>query len=165
LKPDVNPNWYTIGIEHEGRADTPWSNALYDASARLIDEICRRWAIPCDRDHIIGYREIRADKTCPGIEVDLDKLVDMVKEIRHDSATFNFVKKRGIVKTRVDVNVREQAPTTSAPVVRTTKKGKRLQYQGWTSNGMTVNGNAHWYKDSDGNYFLDGATERPIPGL
>lgn len=36
LKPDVNPNWYTIGIEHEGRADTPWSDALYKASARLI---------------------------------------------------------------------------------------------------------------------------------
>lgn len=23
LKPDINPNWYTIGIEHEGREDTP----------------------------------------------------------------------------------------------------------------------------------------------
>jgi hypothetical protein len=30
---------------------------------------------------------------------------------------------------------------------------------------MTVNGNAHWYKDFNDNYFWAGATERPIPGL
>ncbi|TKB93265.1 MAG: N-acetylmuramoyl-L-alanine amidase [Nitrospira sp.] len=165
LKPDINPNWYTIGIEHEGREDTPWSDALYEASARLIDEICRRWSIPCDRDHIIGHREIRSDKTCPGSEVDLDKLIDMANGIQIDPATFNFVKKLGSVKTRVDLNIRKQAPTTTAEVVRTVKSGKRLEYQGWTSNGLTVNGNAHWYKRSDGNYFWAGATERPIPGL
>ena len=70
-----------------------------------------------------------------------------------------------IIKTRIDVNIRELAPTTTAPIVRTAKHGKKLSYQGWTSNGLTVNGNAHWYKDSDGNYFWAGATERPIPGL
>ena len=165
LKPDVNPNWYTIGIEHEGREDTPWSDALYDASARLIDEICRRWAIPCDRDHIIGHREIRSDKTCPGFEADLDKLVDMANEFQRDPARFNFIKKHGVVKARVDLNIRELAPTTATAVVRTIKKGRKLTYRGWTSNGMTVNGNAHWYKDSDDNYFWAGATEQPIPGL
>ncbi|NJL16247.1 MAG: N-acetylmuramoyl-L-alanine amidase [Nitrospira sp.] len=46
LKPDINPNWYTIGIEHEGRADTPWPDAMYETSARLIDEICRRGQSP-----------------------------------------------------------------------------------------------------------------------
>jgi hypothetical protein len=165
LKPNVNPNWYTIGIEHEGREDTPWSDAMYKASATLIDEICRRWSIPCDRDHIIGHREIRSDKTCPGFELDLDQLIDLVKEIQQDSVTFNFVKKPGIVKVRVNMNIRRQAPTTTAPVVRTVKDGTKLKVQGWTSNGLTVNGNAHWYKASDGNYFWAGATERPIPGL
>ncbi|NGZ60003.1 MAG: hypothetical protein CV081_05815 [Nitrospira sp. LK265] len=165
LKPDLNPNLYTIGIEHEGRADTLWSNALYDASARLIDEICRRWTIPCDRDHIIGHREIRSDKTCPGFHVDLDKLVDMANEFQRDPVTFNFIKKSGILKARADLNIRELAPTTATAVVRTIKKGWKLTYQGWTSNGMTVNGNAHWYKDSDDNYFWAGATDQPIPGL
>ncbi|NJL16246.1 MAG: hypothetical protein HC938_02675 [Nitrospira sp.] len=63
------------------------------------------------------------------------------------------------------MNIRRQAPTTTVPVVRTITRGKKLQYQGWTSNGLTVNGNAHWYKTSDGNYFWAGATDRPIPGL
>ena len=165
LKTDVNPNWYTIGIEHEGREDTSWSNAMYTASARLIDEICRRWSIPCDRDHIIGHREIRSDKTCPGFEVELDKLVDMASGIQQNPASFNFVKQPGIVKTRVDMNIRQQAPTTAAPIARMVPRGRKLRHQGWTSNGLTVNGNAHWYKDSSGNYFWAGATDRPIPGL
>lgn len=165
LKRDVNPNWYTIGIEHEGRAETPWSDTMYRASAKLIDDICRRWSIPCDQHHIIGHREIRSDKTCPGFEVDLDRLIDMVKEIQQSSATFNFVKRPGIVKVRVDLNIRRLAPTIAAPVARTITRGKLLKYQGWTSNGLTVNGNAHWYKAADGNYFWAGATERPIPGL
>lgn len=141
------------------------SDALYKASAGLIETICRRWAIPCDRDHIIGHREIRADKTCPGLEVDLDKLVDMANDIHQSPATFNFVKKPGIVQTRVDLNIREKAPTSAAPLVRTIKGGRKLPYQGWTSNGLTVNGNAHRYKDADGNYFWAGATAQPIPGL
>lgn len=69
------------------------------------------------------------------------------------------------MKARVDLNIRELVPTTATAVVRTIKKGWKLTYQGWTSNGMTVNGNVHWYRDSDDNYFWAGATERPIPGL
>ena len=40
-----------------------------------------------------------------------------------------------------------------------------LEYVGWTSNGMSVNGNPHWYRDEAGNYFWAGATTRPIPGI
>lgn len=120
---------------------------------------------PATAQHIIGHREIRLDKTCPGFEADLDRLVDLANKFQRDPATFNFIKKPGIVKARVAVNIRELAPTTATAVVRTIKKGRRLRYQGWTSNGMTVNGNAHWYKNSDDNFFWAGATDRPIPGL
>jgi hypothetical protein len=30
---------------------------------------------------------------------------------------------------------------------------------------MSVNGNPHWYRDEDGNYFWSGATSRPTPGI
>jgi N-acetyl-anhydromuramyl-L-alanine amidase AmpD len=38
LKPGVNPNYYTIGIEHEGRGDIPWPwpAAQLEASAALV---------------------------------------------------------------------------------------------------------------------------------
>lgn len=89
----------------------------------------------------------------------------MANEFQRNPITFNFIKKPGIVKARVDLNIRKLAPTTATAVIRTIKKGRKLKYRGWASNGMTVNGNAHWYKDSNGNYFWAGATEQPIPGL
>ena len=39
IKPDVNPNFYTIGIEHEGRPDDVWPEEQVSASATLVVEI------------------------------------------------------------------------------------------------------------------------------
>jgi len=73
----ANPNHYTIGIEHEGKATDEWTDAMYLASAELIAAICKRWQIPCDADHIIPHRAIRSNKTCPGFKVDLEKLITL----------------------------------------------------------------------------------------
>src|SRR6516162_6853627 len=39
LKPGVNPNFYTIGIEHAGRADDVWPDAQLATSASLIGAV------------------------------------------------------------------------------------------------------------------------------
>lgn len=75
----INPNYYTIGIEHEGYAHSDWTDELYHASSELIRDICQRWQLPIDRDHIIGHREIYAGKKCPGDKVDLQRLIDMAR--------------------------------------------------------------------------------------
>lgn len=165
IKNGVSPNLYTIGIEHEGFGDTAWTDAMYQASASLISEICNRWAIPIDRDHIVGHREIYGKKTCPGQVVKLDKLVKMARGEAVAPDSFNFINKAGKVKTRTDLNLRKGAPTTATSIVKKIKAGTEVSYVGWTSNGMSVNGNAHWYKDADGNYFWAGGTEKPVPGL
>lgn len=165
IRPGVNPNLYTIGIEHEGHADTEWTDAMYRASADLIRNVCTRWSIPIDRDHVVGHREIYARKTCPGHEVDLEKLVRIAREGATEAGVYNFVPDQGKAAARVNLNVRKGAPTTAAPVVRTIPKGEDAEYVGWTSNGLTVNGNAHWYRNADGDYFWAGGTDRPIPGL
>ncbi len=79
LKPGVNPNLYTIGIEHEGFAADVWPEAQYEASAALVREIAERWSIPVDEEHIVLHREIRADKTCPGLTFDRERLIRMVE--------------------------------------------------------------------------------------
>lgn len=66
LKAGVNPNFYTIGIEHEGRAAEIWPEAQLSASAALVAAIAERWKIPRDTEHIIRHHEIRASKSCPG---------------------------------------------------------------------------------------------------
>jgi N-acetylmuramoyl-L-alanine amidase len=79
IRPDVNPNLYTIGIEHEGKPNDVWTEAMKQASAILIREICQRWHIPIDRDHIVGHYEIFAKKpNCPATDKRiLDELVNL----------------------------------------------------------------------------------------
>jgi len=77
IKPNINPNLYTIGIEHEGKPDDVWTDAMKQSSATLIREICQRWQIPIDRDHVVGHFEIFSKKpNCPATNKSiLDELV------------------------------------------------------------------------------------------
>lgn len=74
-RPGVNPNAYTISIEHEGDGTKDLTPKQRDASVWLIRDIVRRRPqIRIDRRHIIGHREIYARKACPG-KIDVDRLV------------------------------------------------------------------------------------------
>lgn len=79
VKPGINPNLYTIGIEHEGSESDTWTEEMKNTSVELIRDICRRWQIPIDRDHIIGHYEITTRKpNCPAINKSIiDELVAM----------------------------------------------------------------------------------------
>jgi N-acetylmuramoyl-L-alanine amidase len=79
LKHGVNPNYYTLGIEHEGKAGDALTEPQMAASAELIAGIAKRWNIPLDRDHIIGHHEIRFGKPCPGPGVNIDALIERAK--------------------------------------------------------------------------------------
>ncbi len=77
----INPNLYTIGIEHEGKPDDVWTNAMKQASAQLIKQICDQWQIPIDRDHIIGHYQIFSKKpNCPATDKKIiDELISLAK--------------------------------------------------------------------------------------
>lgn len=75
LKKGVNPNLYTIGIELALTSKQKPTKAMLRTLMSLIVEMTTRFNIPLDRDHIIGHREIRADKTCPGYFVNIDAIL------------------------------------------------------------------------------------------
>lgn len=77
-RPNVNPNAYSISIEHEGVGTVDFTDAQYEATAQLVADICTRRKIPIDRVHIIRHNEIRQDKTCPGV-ANVDKIVTKAK--------------------------------------------------------------------------------------
>lgn len=83
LKPKKNPNHYTIGIEHEGYFRDEWPETQKKASVDLIRDICLRWKIPIDREHIIGHYEIKASKpNCPAKDKRIiDELVERAKPV------------------------------------------------------------------------------------
>jgi len=87
LKPRVNPNFYTIGIEHEGRPDDVWPEAQLEGSATLIGQIAARWSIPVDESHVIQHHQIRASKTCPGNWLKLRDLLARVSTIAPGAST------------------------------------------------------------------------------
>lgn len=73
----INPNNYTLGIEHEGLSYEAWTDTMCKSSAVLIRGLCDKWSIPLDRLHICGHREIFIDKLCPGPQCDIDRLISM----------------------------------------------------------------------------------------
>ncbi|MEU9854520.1 N-acetylmuramoyl-L-alanine amidase [Streptomyces sp. NPDC047974] len=75
-------NERSIGIEHEGFVDRPrdFTPEMYAGSARLTADICRRYAIPADREHIIGHVEVEGtDHTDPGPHWDWDRYLELVR--------------------------------------------------------------------------------------
>lgn len=76
-------NQRSIGIEHLNNTLAPtWTIAeeTYLNSAKLIADICYRYNIPCDRNHIIGHREVPSATLCPA-GIDIDKLILLAKQI------------------------------------------------------------------------------------
>ena len=75
--PAGDPNLFSIGIEFEDGRDPEGvvrPDDQYRAGAGLIRAAARRWGIPLDRGHVVGHREIYAEKRCPG-NLDVDRLV------------------------------------------------------------------------------------------
>ncbi|MCD4789634.1 MAG: S8 family serine peptidase [Bacteroidales bacterium] len=165
----INPNYYTIGIEHEGYENSEWDEDMYKASAELISEICKRWSIPVDRNHIVGHNEIYSKKSCPGYKVDLDKLVDMARDIynnnvepgipKSDPGIYNIIEQSGKVKTKTDLNIRKGNPSTRSMKVRTVKAGNILDYLGWVSNGQEVKSITKWFYNDKNEFFWAGGVE------
>jgi len=156
----VNPNFYTIGIEHEGNDDTDWTNEMYNTSSALIKSIAQRWGIPLDRQHIIGHHEIYSLKTCPGCKVDINKLIAMaagtpVKQVNNNPTLITQTAK---LTTITRLNIRTKPSTAIAPVSQV-EPGIQLFADGYTNEGESISGNSKWYYTTEGNWFWSGGVK------
>jgi len=62
-----NPNYYTIGIEHEGWTGQAMPEPQYKASLWLHMYLMNKFKLPANSDHIIGHFRINTDHAgCPG---------------------------------------------------------------------------------------------------
>lgn len=67
LATKVNPNNWTISIEHEGVSSLGLTDAQYETSSKLVKFLHAKWNIPLNRTHVFGHREVYSLKTCPGV--------------------------------------------------------------------------------------------------
>ena len=165
LKPRVNPNFYTIGIEHEGRPDDPWSEAQYESSAALVAEVAVRWDIPLTADRVIRHHQIRATRSCPGTQVDLEQLLGRARSRRGaaEGVPHGFqVPERLDVRMLMDCNLRA-APNSAARIIRVMPAGTPVTVRAFVDWGERVRGNGYWYVDAQGNCLWAGATDVPEP--
>ncbi|GGN47982.1 amidase [Streptomyces albiflavescens] len=72
-------NWYinakSIGLEHEGFLASPdawYTEEMYQASARLVKYLAKKYAIPLDRQHILGHENVPGPtaSNIPGMHTD-----------------------------------------------------------------------------------------------
>jgi N-acetylmuramoyl-L-alanine amidase len=76
-----NPNNYSIGIEHEGKAgDAPTALQLA-ATTELVATIAKRWGITIDKDHVIPHHAIRFMKPCPGPGFNVNTIIATAKSL------------------------------------------------------------------------------------
>jgi N-acetylmuramoyl-L-alanine amidase len=164
IKSGVNPNLYTIGIEHEGHTGDVWTDELLDTSSSVIAEVATRWGIRVDGDHVVPHASIYSPKSfCPGTGVELGNLIAVARGKVGTRPPSNFVDMAATVTTRTAVNVRKGVSNTHGDVVRVVPANTNLDVVGWTSAGESVHGNSHWYGDADGNFLWAGATDQPVP--
>ena len=104
----INPNYYTIGIEHEGRVQDEWSPEMYAASSELMRQIVTRFPTlqPLTRRNVVMHREIRATKSCPGPKADLARLIS--------GAGGPPVTEPQALRARTNVNVRRGQPSNDS---------------------------------------------------
>lgn len=74
---NLNMNQRSIGIENDANPDKQLSEASYKTCGKLLREICDRYQIPLDREHIKGHKEIKPTQ-CPGT-INIDKLIEIAK--------------------------------------------------------------------------------------
>jgi N-acetyl-anhydromuramyl-L-alanine amidase AmpD len=73
----INPNLYTVGIEHEGHWKDGLTEAQYQATLWLQRQIIKAWGIPVDREHILGHYEFDSINRarCPGPHFPFERLL------------------------------------------------------------------------------------------
>jgi N-acetylmuramoyl-L-alanine amidase CwlA len=155
----LNPNLYTLGIEHEGKPDDDWTDAMYDASSQLVQKLANIYAIPLDSNHVIRHCDIRSTKTCPGPKADLNRIISQAQALQGQIIPVRRIE----VTTIVNANLRKAEPSTQSPILMTIPKGTRLSMAGFVNNGEPVDGNPNWYKDDAGGFLWAGTTNQPNP--
>lgn len=166
----INPNLYTIGIEHEGRATDIWPDTLYQSSAELLADISSRYPAlaTLNRSNVAMHREIFAGKSCPGFKMDLERLIAQANSIRAsqpaetpvthgDGATAPqpALSPVQIVKA---VKVRKGAPATTAPFVRILPPAEVVVPLAVIEQGQSVSGISRWFRIAADEYIWAGAT-------
>lgn len=160
----INPNLYTIGIEHEGRANDEWLDVMYDTTAQLMREIAARHpSIGAFTTTNVGlHRQIFSGKSCPGTKFQLSTLLGKFTQVAPQPSALDNgpTAAPDIVTVQTPVRVRQRTPSTSAPIHSVLPSGHEFTPVALVTGEM-VSGNARWYELVNSLFIWAGATDQP----
>jgi N-acetylmuramoyl-L-alanine amidase len=160
----ADANDAAIGVEY-CYGGTINANESYKRYVWLIAYLCHKFQLDPARA-IVGHHILD-----PGRKTDPKSglaasgrtyeqlLLDIVTEY-HACLNAPPVVAGGEVRVKSKINIRKGAALTSADIVRTATAGEVLRYVTMITDGQSVSGNSHWYKDAQGNYFWAGGVEK-----
>lgn len=73
-RPGVNPNSYSIGIEHENNGNEPLTPKQLAATVELHQHLSVLHNIPLDARHVVGHHAVYSKKMCPG-KIDVAEII------------------------------------------------------------------------------------------
>ena len=164
LKPGVNPNFYTIGVEHEGLGGVPWPwpDAELSASIALVNDIAKRWNITPSPVTIVMHREIRANKTCPGVHFNKRDYLQRLAAAPAIAAGPAATRLGTATALRVLANANlRRLPRTDAGIIRVLTAGDTFNATEVVAAGEAVHDNPIWYGNGQGAFLWAGTTDRP----
>jgi N-acetyl-anhydromuramyl-L-alanine amidase AmpD len=85
LLPKLNPNLYTVSIEHEGQSNDKWTPEMYDANLRLMQWLSEQFNLTFVPDQTLtGHFAIDPlhKSACPGPNVDYDRIAQDASAIQ-----------------------------------------------------------------------------------
>ena len=101
---NLTVNKESIGIEHEGGPDIPVTEITVQTSIKLVSDICRRYNIPADSQHIIRHSDVKATQ-CPGT-LPVERIIAEVSKILTPSDPLKWLKQM-FLEQGIDVNKTE----------------------------------------------------------
>ena len=95
-RPGINPNRYLISIGHEGFSTDIWTGNMKQASALLIQDVCRRNNISINRANIIGHYEISIGRpNCPAVDkIIIEEMVQRAKSLGWIKQQLEIIKQK-----------------------------------------------------------------------
>ena len=159
LKPRVNPNFHTVGIELAGERTDGWPAVQLKAAAILVARVAARWHIALDADHVVTHAAIRASSACPGASFPAASLLEIAQAHATSARVPNVMSVRTLSRT----NLRQGSPDLRARIVRVLDAGTELVVSTFTDAGARVQGSPFWYGTDDNCFFWAGATNVPEP--
>ncbi len=84
LIPDVNPNYYTLSIEHEGQYTEKWTPAMYNANLQVLQWFHDQTGIIYRlHDTLLAHSELNSAnrKNCPGPNVEWERMIQDLTQL------------------------------------------------------------------------------------